>query len=50
MVILVVLLLLALVFGVGAVVEGLAWMFLIVAALVIAAVVFGSRTLGGARR
>jgi hypothetical protein len=41
---LIILILLALVFGVGAVIEGLAWMFLIVAALVIAAIVLGFRS------
>ncbi len=47
---LVVLLLLALVFGVSAVVEGLLWLFLIAAVLVVAAVFFGSRALRGGTR
>lgn len=41
-----VLLILALLFGIGAVVEGLLWLFLITAVLVIAAVVFGARVFG----
>jgi hypothetical protein len=45
---LIILVLLALVFGVGAVIEGLAWMFLIVAALIIAAIVLGFRSFGRA--
>lgn len=45
MVIVVVLLLLALAFGVGSVVEGLAWGFLIVVALVAAAAFFGFQKL-----
>jgi membrane-associated phospholipid phosphatase len=43
-VVLIILVLLALAFGVGAVIEGLAWMFLIVAALIVAAIVFGVRS------
>lgn len=41
MTILIVLIVLALIFGVGAVIEGLFWMFLIGLALLIAAVWFG---------
>lgn len=41
MTVLVVLLLLALIFGVGSVLEGLAWGFLIVVALLAAAVFYG---------
>lgn len=43
MTILVVLLLLALIFGVGSVLEGIAWGFLIVVALLVAAAYFGFR-------
>ncbi|HVM26619.1 MAG TPA: hypothetical protein VM433_02990 [Mycobacteriales bacterium] len=43
--IVIVLLLLALIFGVGSVLEGLLWGFLIVAALVVAAAVLGFRRL-----
>jgi len=43
--IVIVLIVLALIFGVGSVLEGLAWGFLIVAALVVAAAVLGFRTL-----
>ncbi len=50
LVVLVVLLLLALVFGVGAVLEGLAWMFLITAALVVAAVWFAWAKVRGVTR
>lgn len=41
MTILVILLVLALIFGVGSVLEGLAWGFLIVVALLVAATVYG---------
>lgn len=41
MVVLIILLLLALAFGIGAVLEGLLWMFLIVLALLAAAIWFG---------
>ncbi|HEV2068333.1 MAG TPA: hypothetical protein VGR26_00905 [Acidimicrobiales bacterium] len=41
MTVLVVLLLLALIFGVGSVLEGLAWGFLIVVALLVAAAFYG---------
>lgn len=41
MTVLVILLLLALVFGVGAVIEGLLWMLLVVLALLVAAALFG---------
>lgn len=45
-----ILVVLALLFGVGAVVEGLAWAVLIAVALFIAAIVFGVRGMGrGAR-
>lgn len=50
MAVLVVLLLLALVFGVGAVIEGLAWMFLIVVALLAVAVFYGWTKLRGVTR
>lgn len=49
-VVLIVLLVLALIFGVGAVLEGLAWMFLITAALIVTAAVFGWVKLRGALR
>lgn len=39
--IIIILLILALVFGVGAVLEGLAWLFLITIVLLVAAAVFG---------
>lgn len=45
MVILVILLLLALLFGIGSVLEGLAWGFLIVVALLVAAAVYGYKKL-----
>ena len=45
MTILIVLLALALIFGVGSVVEGIAWGFLIVALLVAAAVFYGFKKL-----
>lgn len=49
--VLVILLLLALVFGVGAVLEGLAWMFLITFGLLVAAAWFGwTKVRGAARR
>lgn len=44
---LVILLILALIFGVGAVIKGLLWMFLIGAVLLLAAVFFGYRALSG---
>jgi ABC-type xylose transport system permease subunit len=47
--VLIILVLLAIAFGVGAVIEGLAWMFLIVLALLAVAVLLGRRTLGGRR-
>jgi hypothetical protein len=47
--ILVILIILALVFGVGAVIEGLFWLVLISVALFIAAAVFGFNTLRGRR-
>jgi hypothetical protein len=50
MTVLVILLLLALVFGIGAVLEGLLWMFLIGLALVVAAAVFGWSKFSGATR
>ena len=50
MTVLVILLLLALVFGVGAVLEGLLWMLLIGIALVVAAAVFGWSKFRGAAR
>lgn len=50
MVILVVLLLLALLFGVGAVIEGLFWLFIIGAVLLVAAAFTGYRSLGSGRR
>lgn len=43
MTVIVVLLILALIFGVGAVLEGLLWLFLIVGALLVAAGFFGYR-------
>jgi hypothetical protein len=45
MTILIVLLLLALIFGVGSVLEGLAWGFLIVVVLLVAAAVYGYKKL-----
>lgn len=45
MTVLVILLILAVIFGVGAVIEGLLWMFLIGVALVLAAAFFGWRAL-----
>lgn len=45
MTILIVLIILALVFGVGSVLEGLAWGFLIVVALLMAAAVYGYKKL-----
>jgi membrane protein implicated in regulation of membrane protease activity len=45
MTILIVLLVLALIFGVGSVLEGLAWGFVIVLALLVAAAVYGYKTL-----
>jgi hypothetical protein len=45
MVILVILLLLALLFGIGSVLEGLAWGFLIVVVLLVAAAVYGYKKL-----
>ncbi len=45
MTILVILLILALIFGVGSVLEGLAWGFLIVVALLVAAAVYGYQKL-----
>jgi hypothetical protein len=50
MTILVILLLLALIFGVGAVIEGLLWMLLIGLALLVAAAVFGWSKFRGATR
>lgn len=50
MTLLVILLVLALVFGIGAVFKGLLWLLLISVVLVVAAGVFGWRTLGGPRR
>ena len=50
MTLLVVLVVLAIVFGVGAVVEGLAWALLIALVLVAAAAWFGWRKLRGAAR
>lgn len=41
MTVLIILLLLALIFGIGAVIEGLLWMFLIGFALLVAAIWFG---------
>jgi len=41
MIVLVILVLLAIIFGIGAVVEGLLWMFLIGLALLVAAIWFG---------
>lgn len=49
-VVLIILLVLALIFGVGAVLEGLAWMLLVTAALIVAAAVFGWVKLRGALR
>jgi hypothetical protein len=46
----IILLILALIFGVGAVIEGIFWAFLITAALVIAAAVFGFNALRGRTR
>ena len=43
--IIIVLIVLALIFGIGSVLEGLAWGFLIVAGLVVAAAVLGYRKL-----
>lgn len=48
--IVVVLLVLALIFGVGSVVEGLLWGFLIVTGLVVAAAVLGYRALSSSSR
>ncbi|MGI8758488.1 MAG: hypothetical protein ACR2K0_04210 [Acidimicrobiales bacterium] len=45
MTILIVLLVLALIFGVGSVLEGLAWGFVIVLALLVAAAVYGYKKL-----
>ena len=50
MTILIALLVAAMVFGVGAVVEGLAWAMIIAIALVLAAVVVGAQVLGRGRR
>lgn len=50
MTVLVILLLLALLFGVGAVLEGLLWLLLITVVLVVAAGWFGWQKLGGVRR
>lgn len=50
MTVLIVLLVLALLFGVGAVIEGLLWLFLIGLALVVAAVWFGWSRLRRATR
>jgi hypothetical protein len=47
MAVVILLLVLALIFGVGSVLEGLAWGFLIVAGLVVAAAVLGFRALSG---
>ena len=44
--VIVILVVAALLFGIGAVIEGLAWMFLITVALIALAVVFGARALG----
>lgn len=46
MAIIVILLVLALIFGIGSVLEGLVWGFLIVVALVVAAAVYGAKKLG----
>lgn len=45
MTILVILLLLALAFGIGAVLEGIAWLFLVVVALLVAAAFVGVKAL-----
>jgi hypothetical protein len=50
MTILIALLVAALVFGVGAVLEGLAWAMIIAIALVFAAVIVGAQVLGRGRR
>lgn len=50
MTVVLVLIILALMFGVGAVLEGLAWAFLIVVALLAAAAWFGYQKLRGPRR
>jgi hypothetical protein len=50
MVVVIVLLVLALIFGVGSVLEGLAWGFLLVVGLVVAAAVLGFRKLSGSSR
>ena len=46
MTIVVILVILALIFGVGSVLEGLVWGFLIVVALLVAAAVYGAKKLG----
>lgn len=45
MIVLIILVILAIIFGIGAVVEGLLWMFLIGLALLVAAIWFGWSTL-----
>jgi hypothetical protein len=45
--IVILLIVLALIFGVGSVLEGIAWGFLIVAGLVVAAAVLGFRAMSG---
>jgi membrane-associated phospholipid phosphatase len=47
MVIIIVLLVLAVLFGVGSVIEGLAWLFLVVVGLLAAAAFFGYKKLTG---
>ncbi|CAN5817265.1 hypothetical protein BH24ACT3_BH24ACT3_19550 [soil metagenome] len=47
MTVLVILIVLALLFGAGAVIEGLAWLFIISVVLIAAAVFFGYRALAG---
>lgn len=50
MTVLVILIVLALVFGIGAALEGLLWLLLISLVLVVAAAYFGWQKVGGARR
>jgi hypothetical protein len=50
MTLLIALLVAALVFGVGAVLEGLAWAMIVAVALVLAAVAVGMQTMGRGRR